>query len=167
MISFASAVRKRVAKMVQDVDSFAFGDAFKERLPVMVLGKGSCPLNYSIKTWETSTDSGGSSNCSYSFDENLVFKGEVVFDHLIAEKTKSNGGYVALRGLFQKTAELNDYEGFEITMKCNAPVIVTLNVGCESLFVSDLFQFHIRAKGTDFTKYHVKFSDFMYVQRYC
>ena len=158
MISFVSAVRKRVAKLVQDVD---FEAAFRERVPIMVLGKDSCPLKYSMKTWETSADGGGSSHCSYILDENLVFRGEVGFDHLIAKRTKSTGGYVALRGLFETTAELNDFEGFEINMKCDAPIIVTLNVGCESLFGSDLFQFHIKVKGTDWTKYHVKFSDFM------
>lgn len=148
-----------ISRVTDAMDLFGFGTAFKSLTPEVVIGK-NCSSRSTIKSWETAKDVGGSSYCSYIHENSLIFKGEVVFDEKISARTKTVGGFVALRGLYQNTNDLRDYAGFQISMRSNIPLIVTLNVGCESLFVNDIFQFHLQVTNTSWQKYHIRFEDF-------
>lgn len=161
-------MKKAIDKLATGFGSFkkSFGDVLTNDdlfnvIPIRLLGK-DVPKENKMKRWMTSTDvdNGGSSFCSFTANDNLVFKGRVVFDESIALRTKTRSGYCGLRGTFEETVDLRDYEGVEIFMKSNVPLILTVNMGCESFFESDIFQFHFQVHDT-WRKYHVPFNKFM------
>lgn len=154
------SLRRGLSRITNVMDDLVFGSAFKSLTPKVILGKNNLDKN-AIKSWETAKDVGGSSYCSYSDDNNLVFKGEVVFDESISAKSRTIGGFVALRGLYENTIELRDYSGVEVSMRSNVPLIVTLNMGCESHFMNDIFQFHIQVSNTSWHKYQIRFDNFV------
>lgn len=154
------SLRRGLSRVTDVMDDLVFGSAFKALTPKIILGKHN-PSGTSIKSWETSKDIGGSSYCSYSNDNSLIFKGEVVFDEAISAKSRTIGGYVALRGLYENTIDLRDYSGVEVSMRSNVPITITLNMGCESHFVNDIFQFHLQVNNTSWQKYYIRFDNFV------
>lgn len=158
MKAFQTALKKGLFQFSAEVQ--AYRDPLLPLMSQIIVGKSFNPQN-EIKTWETATDSGGRSHCTHSFSENLTFKGEVIFDSQIANETRSSGGFVAVRGTFAKALDLRDFVGFEVNMKSSVPIIVTINLACESMFVNDIYQFHFRIRNTAWTKYHIRFDRFM------
>jgi Complex I intermediate-associated protein 30 (CIA30) len=154
------SLRRGLSKVTNAMDDLVFGSAFKNLTPKVIIGNRD-PSRNAIKSWETARDIGGSSYCSYSDDNNLIFKGEVVFDETISQKSRTIGGYVALRGLFESSIDLRDYSGVEVSMRSNVPMILTLNMGCESHFVNDIFQFHLQVSNTSWQKYQIRFDNFV------
>ena len=148
--------RKGFSDVIYDED-------FLTVLPKRIIGK-DVPHAHSFKKWMSSSDAnnGGTSFCSFSANNSLVFKGRVVFDEEIAQRMHTRSGFCALRGSLKDTLDLRDYEGLELYMKSNTPVLVTLNMGCESYFDSDIFQFHFHVQDT-WRKYHIPFHKFMWV----
>lgn len=148
--------RKGFSDVIYDED-------FLTVLPKRIIGK-DVPHAHSFKKWMSSSDAnnGGTSFCSFSANNSLVFKGRVVFDEEIAQRMHTRSGFCALRGSLKDTLDLRDYEGLELYMKSNTPVLVTLNMGCESYFDSDIFQFHFHVHDT-WRKYHIPFHKFMWV----
>ena len=160
MKAFQTALRKGLFRFSEAAEPYAYKDPLLPLLPQIIIGKEMVKKN-EIRTWETATDSGGRSHCSYSSSENFTFKGEVIFDNQIANETRSSGGFVAVRGTFAKALDLRDFIGFEVQMRSSVPITVTINLACESLFVNDIYQFHFRIRNTSWTKYHIRFDRFM------
>ena len=160
MKAFQAALRKGLFKFSEAAEPYAYKNPLLPLLPQIIIGNDPLTRN-EMKIWETATDSGGRSHCSYSSSDNFTFKGEVIFDSKIAEETRSTGGFVAVRGKFEKPLDLRDYIGLEVYMKSSVPIIVTINLACQSLFVNDIHQFHFKIRNTSWTKYHIRFDRFM------
>ena len=164
----SSGMKKAIEKMSSSIVNFrkGFTDVIYDEdlltvIPKKIIGK-NVPAAHAFKKWMSSSDAnnGGASFCSFSTNDNLIFEGRVVFDEAIAERMRTRSGFCALRGSLKNTLDLRDYDGMEIYMKSSAPVMLTLNMGCESYFDNDIFQYHFLVQNT-WRKYHIPFHQFM------
>ena len=137
-----------------------------------------------VKKWAVLNDQelGGKSNCKIAemTEENeftntdakssrsfMRITGAIQFDKNLTEATNIvKGGFCAINGRVDPIADLRDYEGLEMVIRCVTRQVFTINITNTSLFEDDMYQLRIDvAGGPGWRTLHIPFYQFRLTAR--
>lgn len=155
MKGFSKVFNKNLLRASDAYDKIFKASCFDEIQPISIFGK-KYPSIISFREWQSVSDQsyGGTSSCSHEVTETIKFKGFI---------KKHERGFCALKGelnyIGDEGISLRDLQGFELEMKCNTPLYMTINMTNTSLLQGDLYQFDLLVQDS-WQKYQIRFDQF-------
>lgn len=162
MKGFSKVFNKNLLRASDAYDKIFAMTCMEEVQSVSILGS-KYPHDIKFRRWQSISDEsyGGTSSCSHEVTDVIKFKGVI---------KRQEKGFCALEGKLSgddvkgEGVNLRDLEGFELELKCNTPVFVTMNMTNSSLLQGDLFQFEFLVQ--DFWQtYQIRFNQFRSVNQ--